>query len=591
MFRITSSGSFEPFSRILLMFSPRRGGGTATAILATGPKVFLRPLSVSSSPSVLKIASPPRRSFSSLANVGNEIFNYTSGRWVYNEALRLQERGTVFDIDEFMQLAATSVDRRSRDITNFSKLAEGRLNRVFLITFKDNFQMIARVPYPLTVPKYYAVASEVATMEYLRLSGIPVPEVYGYSPAEDNAAGVAYIFMEYVQRRSLKDMTVELKNEGIADVVRQVTQLEGKMTNLSFPAGGSLYFAKDLEKVGLHGLRVPGDERFCVGPDTKVSLWYGRREQLDIDRGPYTNIEHALVAGAHKELADLRRFGQPLLPFERVRRPAYAFQPQLPSDHIQNLERYLSVASSLIPKDRELHRFSIAHPYPEISNLILDHEGQIVSLIDWQHTSILPIFLLAQQQQEYGEPNFKAMKPPSPRDTDQHYLQRLMQYHYVKNSETFNELHHRAFSDPLHALRLRLFKEACAPWKGETLQLKGALFETLALWNELMAGSASHTPRSRCPLLFGDEEVRQAGFIAENIIENAEGLKNYQKLAGGVGHDGWVPVENFDNAKAVLEEAKRAAISMGDDPEFGEEWKQIVIANWLFDDMDEEDYQ
>ncbi|KAH6888887.1 hypothetical protein BKA70DRAFT_1541424 [Coprinopsis sp. MPI-PUGE-AT-0042] len=527
-------------------------------------------MSIPSCPSLLKIASSPKGSSSSLASTENELFNYTSGRW----------------------LAAKSVNRRLSDIIDFSKLSEGKFNRIFLITFKDTFQMVARVPYPMTVPKYYAVASEVATMEYLRLSGLPIPEIYGYSPGEDNAAGIPYIFMECVQGRSFKDSTVN--NEGVADVIPQVTQLEGKITALSFPAGGSLYFAKDLEKVGLQGVPVPGDGCFCIGPDTKASLWYGRRQQLDVDRGPYTNVEHALVAGAHKELAYLKRFGRPLIPFRRELRPPYRFQPQPPLDHTQNLERYLSIAPTLIPKDRDLHRFSIAHPYPEIGNLILDRDGQIVSIIDWQYTSVLPIFLLAQQQREYVETDLKTMKPPPPPsgncDTDSHYFGQLMKYHYVKNSEKFNELHHRAFSDPFHALRLQLFKESCVPWEGDTLQLTGALFEAFALWDELTAGSACPTRHSQCPFEFDDEDARQAGIIAENMVENVKGLKEYQDLAGGVADDGWVPVERYDNAKAVLEGAKRAANKMGDDPEFGEESKQIVMAHWLFDDMDEEDY-
>ena len=36
--------------------------------------------------------------------------------------------------------------------------------------------MVARIPYPVTVPKYDAVASKVATIEYLqylRSSGLP----------------------------------------------------------------------------------------------------------------------------------------------------------------------------------------------------------------------------------------------------------------------------------------------------------------------------------------------------------------------------------------------------------------------------------
>jgi type II secretory pathway component PulF len=42
---------------------------------------------------------------------------------------------------------------------------------------RDGFQMVARIPYPHTVPKYYAVASEAATMALLRSTGLPIPQV------------------------------------------------------------------------------------------------------------------------------------------------------------------------------------------------------------------------------------------------------------------------------------------------------------------------------------------------------------------------------------------------------------------------------
>ena len=58
--------------------------------------------------------------------------------------------------------------------------------------------MVARIPYPVTVPKFYAIASEVATMRFLRSSGLPVPEVYDYSPPSANATKAEYIFMEFI---------------------------------------------------------------------------------------------------------------------------------------------------------------------------------------------------------------------------------------------------------------------------------------------------------------------------------------------------------------------------------------------------------
>ena len=60
------------------------------------------------------------------------------------------------------------------------------------------------------VPKYYAVASKVATMDFLRASGLPVPQVYGYSAVSDNASKTECIFMEFVRGTKLSDVWLEL---------------------------------------------------------------------------------------------------------------------------------------------------------------------------------------------------------------------------------------------------------------------------------------------------------------------------------------------------------------------------------------------
>ena len=101
-------------------------------------------------------------------------------------------------------------------------------------------------------------------------------------------AGTEYIFMQYIGGSTLSDVWPKLSENEVISVVRQITRLESIMMSLSFPAGGSLYFTEDLEKhVTARGLAIPlENERFCVGPDTKLSLWYGRRAQLGVDRGP-----------------------------------------------------------------------------------------------------------------------------------------------------------------------------------------------------------------------------------------------------------------------------------------------------------------
>ena len=83
-----------------------------------------------------------------------------------NDVLRHAERRRVFNVDGLRRLAAESVDRSTDDIVDLKKLAEGGFNRTFLITMRNGFQMVARIPYTVTAPKYFAVASEVATMAF-----------------------------------------------------------------------------------------------------------------------------------------------------------------------------------------------------------------------------------------------------------------------------------------------------------------------------------------------------------------------------------------------------------------------------------------
>ena len=116
-----------------------------------------------------------------------------------NGALRHADRKLIFNVDGLHQLATQPVDRSPAYIVEMAILVEGGFNRTFLITVRDSFQMVARIPYPVTVPKYYAVASELAAMDLLRSSRRPTPKVSGYLPGPNNPAGTGYIFIEYAR--------------------------------------------------------------------------------------------------------------------------------------------------------------------------------------------------------------------------------------------------------------------------------------------------------------------------------------------------------------------------------------------------------
>lgn len=62
-------------------------------------------------------------------------------------------------------------------IVSESQLAEGGFHRVFLLFAEEGCEAIAKIPYHTAVTRYYATASEAATLTFHRSQGIPVSEV------------------------------------------------------------------------------------------------------------------------------------------------------------------------------------------------------------------------------------------------------------------------------------------------------------------------------------------------------------------------------------------------------------------------------
>ena len=244
------------------------------------------------------------------------------------------------------------------------------------------------------------------------------------------------------------------------------------------------------------------------------------------------------------------------MPFQRVRREAYKYQEQSPSDHIENVSRYLFIASSLIPRNPALGHFRIRHPDLQPSNIIIskspDSNLHVVGLIDWQHTSILPLFLLAgipQQLQNYNDIGSQSMTRPSlPEKLDdldetqqiremELYRRRLVHYHYVKNTAEHNELHSAALTDPMGVLRRRLFCHASELWDGEPLALKVALIQATKNWKALTGGG------SPCPVVFDPDDVHETMKL-DKEQKGADELLEACRNVIGIGSDGWVPAKH-----------------------------------------------
>jgi hypothetical protein len=104
------------------------------------------------------------------------------------------------------EIAAESLGLSPKDITRLVKIAEGGSYRVFEVSFKNKVAVIIRLPYPCTVPRNYGVVSEVATTEYLRLHGVPIPRILAWSSTTSNRLGCEYIIMEKARGKELQEV-------------------------------------------------------------------------------------------------------------------------------------------------------------------------------------------------------------------------------------------------------------------------------------------------------------------------------------------------------------------------------------------------
>lgn len=110
------------------------------------------------------------------------------------------------------------------------KLAEGGVNKIFIVGTDDDCEVIARIPTPIAGPPRYTTASEVATINFLRnVLRIPVPRILDYSASRMNPVGAEYIIMERVQGESLASRWLNLSTGEVKHVMTQIADIEERI--------------------------------------------------------------------------------------------------------------------------------------------------------------------------------------------------------------------------------------------------------------------------------------------------------------------------------------------------------------------------
>lgn len=216
-------------------------------------------------------------------------------------------------------------------------------------------------------------------------------------------------------------------------------------------------------------------------------------------------------------------------------------------------------------------------------------------MIDWQHSTVLPLFLqcaIPNSVQNYGDDVSESLQEPTlpnnfyELELEEQYQQaelfrkRQLHYLYVKMTSEINPEHDDALAYDFSTLRRRLFHYASDPWEGDNATLKSNLITWSRKWADVKGGNTSP-----CPLVYSDAESNECLKLARAQAEADEQLKICQDLIG-VGNEGWVPMDQYEGAKARAITLKKDAL---DAAEAAEE-RAWIDENWIFDDFCDDDY-
>ncbi|KAL1757085.1 kinase-like domain-containing protein [Schizophyllum commune] len=340
-----------------------------------------------------------RRELTALGNADErELFSVTHYRWLYNEQKQLAARHVPFNVEALLDITTRAAD--AKQCTSLKKISEGTFNRVFGLQFDNGKEYIVKVPFPITGPKHFCTASEVATLDYIRSElGIPVPEVRSWSShAERTPVGTEYIMYEkipWVPLSKYKDDTnTALDEDFFIRVLPTIAIIEVILSQRAFNLMGALYYSEDVpdhlrRNWPLHSKKeysTPNSTRFCVGPTINREFWRAGRSALNIDRGPWPDDRAYMVAAAKCARACID-----------------AGLEDDPDGAYQDLvSRYDKLIPFIAPPRTAV---ALWHPDLHSSNIIIDDTGDEPSLegiIDWQGSVVAPYYRQFQVPPAYG---------------------------------------------------------------------------------------------------------------------------------------------------------------------------------------------
>ncbi|KZT25834.1 phosphotransferase family protein [Neolentinus lepideus HHB14362 ss-1] len=547
---------------------------------------------------MLRVVSPShlvniltlKRGFSYFAPVTSgdyeHFYRYTSGRWIHDEPKQLALRYCRFNVNGLKHVAASAGN--ARNVTRMVKLAEGAYNKVFLISLDNSKDIIARIKTPHAGPPHLVTASEVATIQFVRSLGIPTPAILDWSSqAEQNPAEAEYIIMEKAAGVELSKVWPNLSETQKNQVILKWVVLEKSLMIPLSGGYGSLYHRADLGPVPVRDLYVNGvrEPDLVIGPSIDRRFWTGERLNMELDRGPWDSPLAYHLAVANNARLWIEKYAVRPAEFGLFDPPEHIQYPHL---HLSLLDQFIAVAPFLVPQDLQLTKPTLWLHDVHLNNIFVSEEclsgGDVVitSVIDWQHISILPLYLQADIPVLFRYSDGKLL----PAGDSEHFLRLPDNYDTLDDEDQV-----RVKDDIEQTNRFLIYKRLCAhlnpefygalnlptrelifypvkfvnnTWHNNFMLLREVLGRIYHHWEAVFGQHIA------CPIRISEQEAktwREEALQWQKVQDARVGL---DRLIGVADQDGWVSNDEYEGAVARNVQVMKAYVDMVMDGQSGD---------------------
>ncbi|KAM0450946.1 hypothetical protein ACHAO4_006338 [Trichoderma viride] len=253
--------------------------------------------------------------------------------------------------------------------------AKGGFNKIYLVRTSQR-QLIMRVSLP--VCPQTKTWGEVTTLHFLRrATTVPVPEVVAFDDSAENEIGFEWILMEFMPGNSAYKRWRALSMSQKVALVQQVVDLQAQIFRHEFNDIGTLVVDES-----------ENSQEVCPGEVISSMFFWGGHFDYDIARGPFRSSHDWLAAYLEFLVQDQR---------EALGQAEDEEDEEDINFALALTRRLINLLSKIFPtSERLLERTVICHDDLSLSNILVDDEGKVTAIIDWECVSAMPRWLATQ---------------------------------------------------------------------------------------------------------------------------------------------------------------------------------------------------